>query len=810
MALRFGPNTKCDYNNQSSYVKRKDNGKSFSLYYNDLARWLFITLAFSGILSTGWFGIPLAPRYFLYGKIDLISGLFALLSALGTIWGTMAYVEFTRSANLVNDARDLSRSLDPSIGDYEYRSYNPETREYEEGYVPLGPTDFWDRETQVPNWLDKGKYWHILLGFQSANKEIMLQVVRDRDLPFINGKRNVALTYKEHLQRMGSSRKSRKRHVYRIKIPQWIVMNTERVRLAEIKAAMNVDNMQLSSIIADLNRKLVLAAEEIIEHEKPRIQYPWKITTLGIYLNKSLPLRIIYRQSIKHFPGSKKRTINETNGNLANVKDNDLIDVIIELAVQKGNSDKRIDNVKALVRFLKNSYTRQGLGEGSSEYHNFHHSLEVTCMCLQMLPKEFRGFSFTPEDYELIMIAGLLHDYDPIQVMNSKDIVTIGTPRQKGPKVSRTIGEICKTRILDAYFTMNVTDFENYFREYKSTLLPPVNFSTTHPEYVKIDKKPAESMIVEALIWHTDFPYDKQKYAKEKFTETMTLLEEQGYDSAKIKILGEVLWIADLVVTYMSSDPIRAWDRVTNLYNELDLPKLEAVSRTDAFFSDFAETKLFKELITMRQFPDIFRQRWNMIYQFFHEGNPSTQVNRIITKTKNLYLKINLEIAMRRGDMLQEIATNNWAEYFIGIGKDQNEVLKAKSRFADLDPPNASAFWGDTHKLLPNILDKSIDNFLMILPQKLASLTNTEEKVSLMSLLATIPAKLAAGGTLQLLTDLEVNSVVFNDLLEIILDKGFQVDAQKKRKIYFPRGWKDADFIEGRMPQVILFTLKQA
>jgi tRNA G46 methylase TrmB len=199
-----------------------------------------------------------------------------------------------------------------------------------------------------------------------------------------------------------------------------------------------------------------------------------------------------------------------------------------------------------------------------------------------------------------------------------------------------------------------------------------------------------------------------------------------------------------------------------------------------------------------------------MIYQFFHEGNPSTQVNKIITKTKNLYLKINLEIAMRRGDMLQEIATNNWAEYFIGIGKDQNEVLKAKSRFADLDPPNASAFWGDTHKLLLNILDKSIDNFLMVLPQKLVSFTNTEGKVSLMSLLATIPAKLAAGGTLQLLTDVEVNSVVFNDLLKIILDNGFQVDAQKARKIYFPRGWKDADFIEGRIPQVIIFSLKQA
>src|SRR5918911_2891517 len=82
-------------------AKVSQETKSFSLFYNDLARWLFITMAFTGILSTGWFGIPLAPRYFLNGEIDLISGLFALLSALGTIWGIMAYVEFTRSANLV-------------------------------------------------------------------------------------------------------------------------------------------------------------------------------------------------------------------------------------------------------------------------------------------------------------------------------------------------------------------------------------------------------------------------------------------------------------------------------------------------------------------------------------------------------------------------------------------------------------------------------------------------------------------------------------------------------------------------------------
>ncbi|MFL6330466.1 MAG: hypothetical protein ACJ705_05570, partial [Nitrososphaeraceae archaeon] len=785
-------------------------GKSFSLYYNDLARWLFMTLAFSGILSTGWFGIPLIPKYFLYGKINIVSSLFALFSALGSIWGVMAYLQFTRSANLVMEARDLSKTLDPLIGDYEYRSYNPETKEYEKGFIPLGPIDFWDRETQVPGWLDKGKYWRILLGFQSTNKDIVLHVVRDADLPFTWGKRNVALTSKESILRTRSGRKSRKHNIYRVKIPQWIVMNTERIRFADQKERLNFDNMKLSSVIADINQKLVAAADEIIEHEKPRIQFPWKITTLGIYLDKSLPLRIIYRQLIRHLPTSKKRSIGETNANLANVKDDDLVDVIIEVAIQKGISEDKIRKIQSLIRFLKNAYTRQGLGEGSSEYHNFHHSLEVSYMCLQILPKELHGYTFNPKDYELILMAGLLHDYDPNQMVYSESKSEDGTRQQKGPKVFRTVSEICKTRILDAYFTMDVTEFENYFREYRSALLPPVEFATTHPEYVNVrgNRKPIESIVVEALIWRTDFPYHKQKDAREKFERLVNLLGD-GENHGKIRLLGEILWIADLAVTYMGSDPIRAWDRVTNLYDELELPKVEAVSRTDAYFSDFAETDLFREVINMRHFPYIFRQRWNLVYQFFHEGNPSTQINRIISKTRTLYLRINMEIAMRKGDMLQEIATNNWAEYFIGIGKDQNEVLKAKSKFAELDPPNASAFWGDTLKLLPSILNKSIDNFLIAIPEITTNhVKKLEDESSFRSILTILPQKLSAGGTLQILTDLEMNSLEFNELIKIVLHSEFQINHRKDKKVYFPKDWKDSDFIQGRMPQILLFTLK--
>ena len=697
------------------------------------------------------------------------------------------------------------------IGDHEYQSYNPETKEYENGYVPLGPIDFWDKETQAPSWLDKGKYWHILLGLQVANREVILQVVKDQDLPFTSGRRNVAVTYKELNQGSGASflrGGSRRNYRYRVKIPQWSVMNTERVRFVEQKERLSLDGPQLNYLIADLNKNLVRTANEIIGREKPRIRYPWPTTAFGIYLNKSLPLQAIYRRATRHFPGLKKRIVSDTNENLANVQDDELAAAVIELATQKGLSDDRIDNLRILMLFLKNAYSKQGIGEGSSEYHNFHHSLEVGYMSLQMMPKEFRKYNFSSRDYELILVASLLHDYDPAQAYSSTENGDMKTP--KGPKVTRTINEICKTKIHDAYFTMNRIDFEDYFREYKPVLSPAIEFATTHPEYLKPEqKKPIESIIVEALIWRTDFPYFKQKHSQERFAQLLAELENQGEDLDKIQSIGEILWLSDLSVTYMSSDPIRAWDRVSNLYDELYLPRVEAVSRTDAFFSDFAENDSFKELIRDRHFPDIFRQRWNMIYQFFHEGNPSTQLSRTISMARKLYIKVNVEIRMIRGEVLKEIAVNNWAEYFIAIGKDQTEVLKAKSEFAHLDPPNASSFWGDSQKLLTNIADKSIDNFLLILSQNFDPLTTIQEKLSDRSIFAVLPLKLVNSGTLQILTDLQKDTGQYKELVNIVLDSGFEIDLVKSTKVYFKRDSKYPEFTQGRIPQILLFRPMQ-
>ncbi|MDP9290054.1 MAG: hypothetical protein M3P08_17915, partial [Thermoproteota archaeon] len=254
------------------------------------------------------------------------------------------------------------------------------------------------------------------------------------------------------------------------------------------------------------------------------------------------------------------------------------------------------------------------------------------------------------------------------------------------------------------------------------------------------------------------------------------------------------------------SDPLRAWSRVTSLYDELSLSKLEAVSRTDTFFSDFADKKIFQELIKVKSFPEIFRSRWNLVYQFFHEGNPSTSLIRTIENAHKMFLKVNIEIGMLSGKMMYYIASNNWAEYFIGIGKNHAEVSKAKSEFAGLEPQNASAFWGEPKKLIPDVPNGTIDNFLLRMPKKYYHLESSQDKLYLRMLIETLPTKLRNFGTLQILTDIFVEDTAFNDLSAIMHDAGFRdCSADGNQKIYLPTDWNDEDFSEETKPRVVLF-----
>jgi hypothetical protein len=748
--------------------------KSFSLFYNDLARWFFLFVFFAGMFSSYFFGIQLALNYAVHNKFDFLYLIFTIFSVLGTIWGVMAHREFTKSSNMVNNTRTLASQINPQIGKYEYKSYNPETHEFEDGYIPYGPIDFWDPATYAPEWVDKGKYWHVLLGLQVPNKELILQVVKDDDL--LNTRnRNVATTERETIRFPWSKNGSNKRFRYRVKIPQWAVMHTDYQAIKSSNQQGIVRNLE----IGKFNRNIVLLVDEIIERERFRIKYPWKITGLWIYLYKSLPIRIIYNEILEKLPGFRKSIVKEANETLADIREDRLILAILHVAKNKGIDDHKIEKISKLIKFLDGVYSDIGLGEGSTEYHNFHHSLEVSYMALKMLPSSIYDYRFSADEIEIMLVSALLHDYDPLQFSYSSSRSRIENHSYSesgsairpiiGPRVYRTIDIIQRYQIHDAYFKLDPQEleklFENFSFKSKSTLS---DLQAEHPiEIEKSDK----SLIVEALIWRTDFPYFKLETAQLMFKKSLSEIEAKGYDIGKIKIMAEVLWLSDLSVTYMGSDPIRAWNRVTSLYDELFLPRLEAVSRTDSYFSDFSETELFQELIKMKSFPDIFKHRWNSVYQFFHEGNPSTLLIRTILNARKSFLKISILIGYFTGKLIYDMAIESWAEFFIGIGEDQNEISYAKSKLLDLDPQNASVFWGNPEKLLPNIPKNSVDNFIIYLPKSM-DLKLLRDASSFGSLISTISTKLISTGTLHIVTDIPKGDELFNILYKEILSTG--------------------------------------
>ena len=764
--------------------------KSFSLYYYDLVRTLFVTLAFTGILSTGWFGIPLAPRYFTDVPINNLDIIFAVFSSLGSIWGIMAYREFTKTRDNILLVRDLCKKIDPLIGDYDYSTFNPITKKNELGYFPVGPTDFWDRETLVPEWLDKGKYWHIMLRLQIKNKEILLKVVKDNDLPFFSGKRNVATTSRENLK---TDSKFKKKYRYVVCVPQWLVMNTELSNFS--RSELNVNDSDFGLLMNAINKPLGLASNDITQHEKQRIKYSWKFSSLPIYLIKSLPIQIIYKEiftkTAKYIPAQKKHIIEETNINLAYLSNDELIESLLVLARIKNIRSKSIEKINILLQFLKNEYQKLGLGDGSKRYHNLHHSLEVAYASLQMLPEELHGCYFLEEDYEYILVASLLHDYDPYQY-NYK--TSIGLYRFEGPKVENTIGELLKIRIIDAYFSMNEIEFKNYFRHYQYPLLPPVDYVTTHPEFVK-SKKPLQSLIIETLIWRTDYPFTKKTYAQRNYYALIDKISHLIGLSEKYRLLSEVLSLSDLSVTYMSSDPINAWYRVTSLYEELNLPRSEAISRTDQFFSEIMKIDLFQELLNNRNFSGVFKQRWNLVYQFYHEGNPSTQINRTIENAKIPYSKINLQIGVQTGDILYHIALEHKDEYFIGISTNEDAVLHIKDKFVNLNQQNVSCFWGDAKKLLPNLQSRSIDNILFILNNFPNFNNHNGQDSELLLLFKGVSISLKSHGTFQILTNINKNSEKEKEIIKIASKYGFQLlKSNDDHKIYFPQSYIPKEF----------------
>ena len=228
-------------------------------------------------------------------------------------------------------------------------------------------------------------------------------------------------------------------------------------------------------------------------------------------------------------------------------------------------------------------------------------------------------------------------------------------------------------------------------------------------------------------------------------------INKSGYSCEKINLIAEILSLSDLSVTYLSSDPLLAWNRVVKLYQELDLPLAETVSGTDRFLSLFSEGSLFKEIVSGKNFPAVFRQKWDNVYRFFHEGNPSNRIDKIILDARIRYQKVNMEINMNNCDFLISNAITNKNEFFIGVGKNKENIMIAQSRLKVFGIMNLEVFPGNIERLLPFIKDKSIDNFIINIPiEPKKDVNNTR---LLIDLFYSYNSKLVLNGTIQIIID---------------------------------------------------------
>ena len=676
----------------------------------------------------------------------------------------MAYNQFDKFTKLVKNTWSSSHKLDPMIGEYDYKTFNPETKQWEEGYIHYGIVDFWDSENEVPLWIDKAKYWRIFIELQRINKNTILQITKDKNLPFNEGKNNLAVTVKENnfetILKNNIESKYVKYKKFRVIIPQWLVINTE---YKKFNSNFQLEIGNLTSIITEVNKNIPRIIDEIIQREKTIMTQPWSIFISVItYLNKSLPLRIIYSKIKDITPGAKKRRIQYINDNLSRTSTNALIEAIIIKAKIIGIDERSLNKLLSLIKFLKNEYEKLGLGEGSSEYHNFNHSLEVAYMSLNMLPKEIHGYSIDKKDYEIMLVAALLHDYNPMHDIKFRKSHT------RIPRVTSTLEQIRKKRIHDAYFNFTDEDLIKFFRKSESPLLPTKEYATVHPQYLKNKESKIESKIVEALIWRTDYPFDEN--SQTNFNQLLIEINNSGYSCEKINLIAEILSLADLSVTYLSSDPLLAWNRVVKLYQELDLPVVEAVSGTDRFLSLFSEGSLFKEIISGKNFPVVFRQKWDNVYRFFHEGNPSNRINKIILDARTRYQKINMEIDMNKCDFLIINALANKNEFFIGIGKNKEDIMIAQSKLKVFEKENIEILTGNIEKLLPFIKDKSIDNIIINISNELK--IDINKATLLKDLFYSYNSKLVLNGTIQIIIDKNQD---YDEVISLMPNQEFKI-----------------------------------
>ena len=227
------------------------------------------------------------PAPYLQWSRYILAGIFTLSSSLGTIWGdgVSRIYEVYGDGDRGKDGRPQVRSHDRRIWIQILQSNHKGLRI---SFVPSGPVDFWDKETQVPAWMDKGKVLAHFLKPQVEAETSNSTWSRTVSCRFIVTQ-EMSRWLQERLQVKKIDRAA-KSTLSRSHSGLW---------WTQIVSVCWHRPWGLGRACSRCKQEDYAASDEVAEWESQRIRYSWKGMTFVIYLNKSLPLKIVYRQVVR-------------------------------------------------------------------------------------------------------------------------------------------------------------------------------------------------------------------------------------------------------------------------------------------------------------------------------------------------------------------------------------------------------------------------------------------------------------------------------------------------------------------------------
>ena len=109
-------------------------------------------------------------------------------------------------------------------------------------------------------------------------------------------------------------------------------------------------------------------------------------------------------------------------------------------------------------------------------------------------------------------------------------------------------------------------------------------------------------------------------------------------------------------------------------------------------------------------------------------------------------------------------------EFFIGIGKNKEEVIIAQSKLKVFEIGNIEVLTGNTERLLPFIKDKSIDNFIVNASNEIK--IDINKITSLRDLFYSYNSKLVLNGTIQIILEKNQN---YDEIISLIPNQEFKI-----------------------------------